>query len=92
MKFERMLSDPDPKVTEPKVRNACLEWRSMIANGWLPRHKIASWIASGLLDPSLPLRSRVVAFRCVREVFGEDDLLMAEVASAVDRQGADEST
>ena len=86
-----MLSDPDQssRAQSPKC---VFGWRSMIANGWLPRHKIALWIASGLLDPSLPLRSRVVAFRCVREVFGEDDLLMAEVASAVDRQGADEST
>ena len=87
LKFKRMLSDPDPKVTEPKVRDACLAWASMIANGWLPRHKIASWIAGGLLDPSFPLRSRVVAFRCVREVFGDDDLLMSEVAAAVEKQG-----
>jgi hypothetical protein len=90
LKFKRMLSDPNPKVTEPKVRNACLEWASMIANGWLPRHKIGTWIAGGLLDPSVPLRSRVVAFRCVREVFGEDDLLMAEVAAAVERNTLEE--
>ena len=57
----------------------------MVENGWLPRHKVAEWISVGLLDVSFPLRVRVVAFRCVREVFGHDDRQMAEVAMAIDR-------
>jgi hypothetical protein len=79
-KFTRMLSDPDPKKTASKVQKACLEWKTLLSDGWLPATKIASWIASGLLDPSIPLRSRVIAFRCVREVFGEEDQVMAEIA------------
>ena len=84
-KFTRMLSDPDPKKTEPKVRSVCLEWRSMLDNGWLPPTKIAGWIAGGLLEPSIPLRSRVVAFRCVREVMGDNDQVMAEIAFAISK-------
>jgi len=80
-----MLSDPNPKKTEPKVRNACMEWKSMIDNGWLPPTKIAGWIAGGLLEPSIPLRSRVIAFRCVREVFGDNDQVMAEIAFAISK-------
>ena len=76
----RLLSDPNPKKTEIVVRKACVEWRTLLLDGWLPATKIAGWISSGLLAPSIPLRSRVVAFRCVREVFGEQDQVMAEIA------------
>ena len=91
-KFTRMLSDIDPKKTEAKVRSACIEWRSMVENGWLPPTKIAAWISGGLLEPSIPLRSRVVAFRCVREVFGEHDQVMAEIAYAISKKENNEET
>ena len=79
-KFERMLSDKDPQKTSEKVRKACVEWRNLLKDGWLPATKVAGWISGGLLEPSIPLRSRVVAFRCVREVFGEMEQVMAEIA------------
>ena len=57
-----------------------MEWRNLLKDGWLPATKVAGWISGGLLEPSIPLRSRVVAFRCVREVFGEEEQVMAEIA------------